>query len=554
MVQARPVQIAATPSAVQQLADAYHHRLITAAQIGQYMATKNAAGNAQNAQNILQARAARAATKEGLPEQEAAMAKLENERNKAALQYGDAVKMVPPTHKADGSIDWQHTALRGYKLSLAQAGLQVANQIPATDKAGNKYLKQINSLGEELDPQTKKMYQQMRLDAMIGGLSPLADKTHPDNNEEPPTVAPKSGGPDMAPGAPVSAVPQGAPVIQAAPQAAPTSDMTPNQMRASLAQASPGIPGHVWANMADPDVVKMFHQTAISPAPTMQQMPYNTSTPSAPPQVLPYNPHTDQSQAVPMSQPVIGQYVPGQGMVTEESSSFGTPTSIIDELHKQKSYEAFDQQKGYANGFLNTARQIAAIPQKDQVGKPMNQLDQSLAESLIKMYDPQGTIREFKWDKFADNQPLLERLKNAQMELTQTGTFTPQTRSRLMGLGIDTIHSKEGAAAPQIQLAAKRLQAAGIDPTTQLDADEQRIAAGQGHSISGPGYVPDSSTPNATTGQPAAAKTVRLSNGTLAQLGPDNQWYAVDESAQTNAPAPAPVQQAPVVQPDTSGQ
>lgn len=558
VVMPRPVVTAATPSAVQQLADAYHRRLITGAQIGQYLATKTGAANAENAQNRLATRTAQAAGQAGLPEAAAALQKTQLDREKAALQYGDAVKEVPPTLKDDGTIDWAHTAARGYKFRLAQAGLQAGTPIISIDKAGNKYTKIPNTFNEDITPGSDawKFYQKLRQEALLG-MIPSMDKSHPDNQEDsgaPPTRPAVGSGVGPSPTVSPMAGGSGTPVIQ--PNGVTPSDLTPNQMRAQLASLGAGYQGQGktsaatdWNSISDPDVVRIWHQIGNNLSPVVQpNATPGAAAPVAAPVVAP-------AAAAPAPAPVVapanqlGTYVPGRGLMTEESSSFGTPSSIVDELHKQKSYEAFDQQKGYANNFMTTAQKIASIPVAQQRGTMMNQHDQSLAESLIKMYDPQGTIREFKWDKFADNQPLLERLKNAQSEILQQGTFTPQTRSRLIGLGLDTINAKESAAAPQIQVAAQRMQAAGIDPATQLDTDELRAGSGQKRDIAGPGYVPDNAPPGAQpTGSP---NLLTLPSGRVVTRGADGQWYdyPVDNGQGT------PVQpQQPVVAPADNSQ
>lgn len=567
VVMPRPVVTAATPSAVQQLSDAYHRRLITGAQIGQYLATKTGAANAENAQNRLATRTAQAAGQAGLPEAAAALQKTQLDREKAALQYGDTVKEVPPTLKDDGTIDWAHTAARGYKFRLATAGLQAGTPIISIDKAGNKYTKIPNTFNEDITPGSDawKFYQKLRQEALLG-MIPSMDKSHPDNQDNtggPPTRPAVGSGVAPTPSVQPAAGTPGTPVIQS--NGVTPSDLTPNQMRAQLASLGAGYQGQGkssaatdWNSISDPDVVRIWHQIGnnLSPVvqpqqPSMQQMPITPSTPPATPQVVPNATPGNAGTMSPMVQPQLGTYVPGRGLMTEESSSFGTPSSIVDELHKQKSYEAFDQQKGYANNFMTTAQKIAAIPPAQQKGAMMNQHDQSLAESLIKMYDPQGTIREFKWDKFADNQPLLERLKNAQSEILQQGTFTPQTRSRLIGLGLDTINAKEAAVAPQVQLAAQRLQQAGIDPATQLDTDELRAGSGQKRDIAGPGYVPDNAPPGAQpTGSP---NLLTLPSGRVVVRGADNQWYDYPVDNGQGTPV-QPQQQQPVVAPADNSQ
>jgi hypothetical protein len=150
-------------------------------------------------------------------------------------------------------------------------------------------------------------------------------------------------------------------------------------------------------------------------------------------------------------------------------------------LHKQKSVEALDTQKSFANSFDTAVKRINSIPPAEQrSGKAkMNALDISLAESIIKMYDPGMAIREFKWDKLAEAQPYLEKLPNWRAEFFHTGALTPEGRKRLIEMGYDVIDGKEKAALPHIQQAARRASANGVDLDQVLNPDEQRVLSGQ---------------------------------------------------------------------------
>jgi hypothetical protein len=172
-----------------------------------------------------------------------------------------------------------------------------------------------------------------------------------------------------------------------------------------------------------------------------------------------------------------GQYAPGVGLITGPSKNQFTSEQIGADLRKQKSYELWDQQKGFANSFETTANKINSIPVSEQKsGKAkMNAMDIALAESIIKMYDPGMAIREFKWDKLAEAQPYLERLPNWRSEFLKTGSLTPEGRQWLISVGYDNIAGKVAAVLPHIQLAAQRAQQAGVSPSDVLNADELRV-------------------------------------------------------------------------------
>lgn len=162
---------------------------------------------------------------------------------------------------------------------------------------------------------------------------------------------------------------------------------------------------------------------------------------------------------------VTPEYIPGQGRPTGPSNTVWDEGKITEELGKSPIYSNWANTRTQIPNFVSAANAINAIPASQQQTTNMNPLDIALAESLIKMYDPQGVIREFKWDKFQDNQPLLEKLKAAQQTLLHNGQFSPNVRQDLINLGKETLRSKEAGVKPQIALAVQR---ASSNPTTNI--------------------------------------------------------------------------------------
>jgi hypothetical protein len=248
--------------------------------------------------------------------------------------------------------------------------------------------------------------------------------------------------------------------------------MSGDAARAAILNANPNLSGSAVANLPDAQA-----QAAATPQ----------VTPQVAPQVTP-----------PVVEP--GGYSPGTGLITGPSKNQFTAESLGADLRKQKSYELWDQQKGFAQSFETTADKINKIPVAEQRSSKakMNTLDIALAESIIKMYDPGMAIREFKWDKLAEAQPLLEKLPNWKAEFLKTGSLTPEGRQRLIEMGYDNINGKDAAVLPHIQLAAQRAQGAGLKPSDVLNADELRVLNQKafGHP---PGSSPAAASPEGKT-------------------------------------------------------
>jgi len=222
---------------------------------------------------------------------------------------------------------------------------------------------------------------------------------------------------------------------------------------------TPGSPAHKFLTDTAKNVFNMSPGTAALVPPASAATP--DVTPGVTPDVTPKN------EVVPATAPTIPVdntgYTPGMGIQTGLSKDYQTPAEIGSDLRKQDAYSLWDKQQAPANSFKTSAQEILNIPEKDQLsGKAkMNALDLSLAENIIKMYDPGAAIREFKWDKLAEGQPYTEKLRNFKAEVQRTGTLTPESRKRLIALGYDTLAASDAAALPHIQLAATRAQATG---------------------------------------------------------------------------------------------
>jgi len=177
---------------------------------------------------------------------------------------------------------------------------------------------------------------------------------------------------------------------------------------------------------------------------------------------------------------IMPRPVPGTGgiTITYALQTVFTAEKIREGLLKESPYKNWQETIPYATTFETNARQVKSLTPEQQRNTNMNVTDLGLAESIIKMYDPTGTIREFKWEKFEKNQPLASRLKNWQSELLKNGTFTPETRSELIRMGEDVIKGREDAAKPFIHKALAQVQSnPRIDPATVFTSEDDRVAA-----------------------------------------------------------------------------
>lgn len=211
---------------------------------------------------------------------------------------------------------------------------------------------------------------------------------------------------------------------------------------------TPGSPAHKYLTETAKSVFNMSPGTAalIPPTPDESAAPVDVAPKAAP------------APVTPTVTPDTTGYTPGMGIQTGLPKDYQTPAEIGADLRKQDAYSLWDKQQAPANSFKTSANEILSIPESEQrSGKAkMNALDLSLAENIIKMYDPGAAIREFKWDKLAEGQPYTEKLRNFKAEVQRSGTLTPESRKRLIALGYDTLAASDQAALPHIQLAAKR--------------------------------------------------------------------------------------------------
>lgn len=507
-----PMQPVVSPDAVTALVDAFHKGIITAGDINdrigavaqankkahleqlsefvspEAIQSRMAQFGTTTAQSQLQTQQAQAASGLVQPLAEKTsqdIIQANHERlSKAAV---DAyTQWNPPIYKRDANdnptseYDYEAMAREGSEylraqnlMALASIGLKGEWQKRQDPKTGAPIMVYVNANGEDVTPQsgnkTYEFYQKMRQDALTR-LHAAPDTTPHVTPVEGETAAPA---PTIEPAqpqdnalAPMHTLPT-APAVQDTPQ-----------LRAQLIEGmkAQGIPEEAAtaaiARTGAADLQPFINQYGI-PAPTLNVTPIQPPAPVVAPSIAPVAPVTVAPVNLPQETP---SYLPGQGIPVGPSAGVWQQKDIAEELRQNKVYENWAQTRSQVGNFLSAARAVNA-------SKPdanFNVNDVALAESLIKMADAAGTIREFKWNKFEDHQPLLDKLKAWQNWALGKGSFTPGTRQELIKLGKEYIKDREEGVKPVLQLAEKRTQSnPDLSLDTVLDPADQNILAGK---------------------------------------------------------------------------
>lgn len=196
--------------------------------------------------------------------------------------------------------------------------------------------------------------------------------------------------------------------------------------------------------------------------------------------------------------PVIEASRPRGAITKFPEQTVYTAEKIREGLMKESPYQSWQKTVPYAVTFETNANEVRNKTPQQQGASNMNMVDLGLAESLIKLYDPEGVIREFKWEKFETNQPRMELLKNAwDIAVHKRGSFTPETRAQLVKMGEEVIQGREQAAKPAIQKAfAQAATNPKLSPDTIFTSEDQRIMASKiAHGAASP--KPGADTPPA---------------------------------------------------------
>jgi hypothetical protein len=487
-----PASAVVEPRATQALVDAFHNGVVTAdditSRIGELGKAKE---KAQISGANLQAAQSTAALP-GVPNA-AKAAEEDVDFHRATVAYGpEAIQsffkyapLVPgydgtPT-TSDGKPDWVTVAREGANLEQqvnlkSQAALRSAVHKTETRKEGSTtYAVDVNSVGEDITDPNKKQ----ALNAQA--TAPLVFKfIKPGSVSVPAPVATPS-----AP-APVTVTP-----------VAPQPDVSSlNQVRANLANK---FGSDAVVQLSEPDLLRLNTASKAEDA----------ATPS--PVVQPVAPVSAAKPTV-----ELNSYIPGKGLVSgiEDKQLLTEAAGITDQLRKQGSYQVWNKSTPAWNAMQNIIGEINKIPieQQRSGAANLNVKDLDLISNFIKLYDPEAVIREFKFDKLVTGQPLPDRLANWKATVLKAGHLTPETRQELVNVAHDMYAAKEQAIVPDLQMAAKRAQGAGLPIDTILNPREQELLAGKFQSgVTAP--APASAASSGVLALPSGRKIQRDANG-----------------------------------------
>lgn len=502
-----PMTPAVTPDAVNALVNAYHNGFVNTQDIidrigavgqakkkalleslGEYVSpeaiqARKSQIQAAGAQANLQTAQAQGGQQLVQPLTESNLADIV-QHNQTRLS-GDAVKaytsLHPPIYKIDANgnptSEYDYTAMTREGSELLQAmALRDYSQQRLQGTWADYYddkLKQtrkafINASGENVTPGSDrwKYYNQLRDQA----FERIWKK--PDNS---PHFDPSLGeGDSKAPDNIVQPI---------TPTTTPT--LTPEQRGQAVQQYAKYLQAS--GTIADPDKAMGFAARANDETLSGYAQQSGLITPIAPPDV----------HAV-IPSPIPGSTSPDfTSFPAAASSSYQPDPAARKELEELPDVKAFYTSKPVYVGFVDAAKLAKA--------RPTAVNDLGLAESFSKLFDPQSTLREFKFDALKESIPWPQKLKDAWPLIMKTHTFPADVRADIINSGRNVIDSREKALQSRFQAAEARNP--GL---LAADPEQQQIMKGIPFSAR---YGLDDSNNAATTAGPAvtlpSGRTVR---------------------------------------------
>lgn len=177
----------------------------------------------------------------------------------------------------------------------------------------------------------------------------------------------------------------------------------------------------------------------------------------------------------PATKPVID--IPGMNdtnSLQDLGPAGANPQEFLDKVHLSESHKQWDAQK-------KNIEEVARLDErfsKKPLEKITNDDDRALVESNIKLNDPQGVIREFKWNKTTDTRPFGEAVKEAfPVLLFKEKTLTQGQRARLLQQNYELAQNLERSVAPSLK-AVTELQKNWPNFPSTMTEPEQVLAAG----------------------------------------------------------------------------
>jgi hypothetical protein len=209
--------------------------------------------------------------------------------------------------------------------------------------------------------------------------------------------------------------------------------------------------------------------------------------------------------------PTVGTTLPGGGVVTKvEHPLQDSPEKVLKSIQDKDSYKEWDKSLGYADLI---AQRNAEASRGNLPPKIQNEKDIALTEAVIKLYDPAGVMRSFKWDKTTETRPIFEYISELKPLLLKEQVLTGPQRERLTTMANDLIGARERIVQPDLQRVAEVEKAWG---RPVLNDRERKIAGGT-FSVGG--------QPSAAQQPKLVGPVVTRANGQRVQRGADGQYY-----------------------------
>jgi hypothetical protein len=243
---------------------------------------------------------------------------------------------------------------------------------------------------------------------------------------------------------------------------------------------------------------------------------------------------TGGTAEAPVPQFMQGAQVPyGYAQGTSPPEIQERVTNIRNVTDKSPEVENYAKAQQYITPFEVNASRVAQMTPAQQQSATMGVLDQSMLENLIKMYDPQGVMREFKWDKLEENQNRLETylnfglpgnpLKNVIQKVEGKTILTPLARQRLIDQGYEVINGMQSSAQNRLNDAQKFASSVGL-PDPYATNDNLSFVAKGGRSKN-PVAVPGDIPPAGGASAARAGGTPPVSGAVQTTVGGKTVWW-----------------------------
>jgi len=269
--------------------------------------------------------------------------------------------------------------------------------------------------------------------------------------------------------------------------------------------------------------------TPSQPAPTVTPM----VTPSAGAGGAPSRADFLSPSVAPKTASIVKPSVlPPQSQIVTETKAMPVPkpAEITEGFRKLDTYKEWEKARPYAESMMDAAAAYDKPPTPAELkrfgGPNLNARDMELAESVMKLYDPAGVVRSFKWDKITEAQPWADKLDNLVPMLAKNGTLTPDTRQALITIGTDNIRGREKSLAPYLNQAKQVAEDSGYGDQLHRVFTSQELSILNGSGITPP-YVEKGATPQpqgASASNPitlsSGKKVYRDASGKMVVVGP----------------------------------